>query len=214
MNELLYLKEQKLENGCTIKPILDFDCFSDIINVFSEPPFSEPLTLEDKLNEFKGYIKNGLALGYFSPEGDIMGFAGIMKEVEDEHQEYFHEDVLKLNPLYIYGLATKKEYRGKGACSNLVETVINMSKDLNFDYIYMRISAVGSMSEGLCRDRNFTDLLCNGKKIIQSVEFERNDPTLPNVDERSFLVLPITELGYSALAEHKAIEKQKTYIKK
>lgn len=193
-NSLYTIRELKLENG-VIKPIMNFNDFSEIIDIFKEPPFSEPLTDDDKINEYAGYLKNGLALGYYSNEGEIMGYAGIMKEVEDEHAPYFNSGVSSLSPFYIYGLATKAKYRGHGICSTLVNYTEYIAKQIDVDFIYLRINEEGSMSEDLCRKQGFDDLYQDGKKVVQAVEFERNNPDVPSVDNRCFLIKPITENG-------------------
>ena len=35
-----------------VKPITEFEDFSDVIDVFKEPPYGEPLTMEDKIEEY------------------------------------------------------------------------------------------------------------------------------------------------------------------
>ena len=51
-NKLFNMKPIEKENGFVIKPITNFDDFSKVIDVFKEPPFDEPLTLKDKLEEY------------------------------------------------------------------------------------------------------------------------------------------------------------------
>lgn len=208
MNKLFTMNEIILENG-TIKPITEFDDFSEVIDVFKEPPFGETLTLADKLEEYKGYLEKGLALGYYNNEGKIMGYAGLMEEVEDEHASYFDEQIEKLNPFYIYGLATKSEFRGLGICTILMEVIYDIAKENGTDFIYLRINDEGSMSEHLCRKQGYQDLFQKGEVVIQNVSFERNNPDLPNEDKRRFLIMPITDKGEKVLTETGSLENGK-----
>lgn len=189
-------KENKESIKGTMKPIASFEEFSEIIDVFKEPPFSEPLTIFDKIEEFEGYLKHGLALGCYDENGNIMSFAGLMEEVEEEHTPFFDYDVVKhANPLYIYGLATKNEYRGYGLCSSLVELTDELALKNGTDFVYLRTNKEGSMSAGLCYKQGYQDLMQNGEKVIQVVEFERNDPNADSKDERIFLIKAITAFG-------------------
>ena len=145
-NQLYNMKLIPMPYGY-IKPIDKFEDFEKVINVFKEPPFSEPLSLKDKLEEYHGYLKHGLALGYYASNGEIMGYAGVMQEVEEAHKPFFAANIEELNPLYIYGLATRKEYRGKYmVCSSLVQVINDIAIRNQIDFVYLRISATGSKS--------------------------------------------------------------------
>lgn len=181
-----------------IKTISSFEEFSDIINVFKLPPYGEPLTVIDKMEEFEDYLHGGLALACYNEEGQIMGYAGLMNEVEDEHKVYFHEDVTNLNNLYIYGLATHPEYRGFGICSQLVELINASAVPLGMDFIYLRINHKDSMSEGLCRKKGYGDLYQEGKVVFQDISdqaFRLSDQTDPEGNLKRFLIMPVTENG-------------------
>lgn len=218
MNELYTMKPIVLENG-VIKPIIKFDDFSDIIDVFKEPPYGEPLTLFDKIDEYNGYVYHGLALGYYNNEGEIMGYAGLMDEVEDEHSPYFHEGVKFLTPLYIYGLATKSQFRGHGVCSTLVKTVNELAKKQQTDFIYLRINDSESMSESLCRKQGYGDLYQDGEIVLQDVsdvDGKISENTLPSANLRRFLIMPITDKGEKFLSTTGSIKKTakgKTLVK-
>lgn len=211
-NKLFNMKPIEKENGFVIKPITEFEDFSEIIDVFKEKPFSEQLTLKDKLEEFNGYLKNGLALGYYNSNGDIMGYAGLMHEVETEHENYFADEAGSLNPFYIYGLATLKEYRGHGVCTTLMEIIHNIALENGIDFIYLRTNLEGSMSEGLCRKLGYTDMCQNGEKVIQTVTFERGNGKVES-DDRHFLIYPTTQKGKEVLISTGAIVPGKVFTK-
>lgn len=198
MNELYKtMKPIYLENG-VIKPITEFEEFSDIIEVFTEPPYGEPLTLEDKIEEYNGYVNHGLALGYYNPEGEIMGYIGLMDEVEDEHKEYFDEKIDCLTPLYVYGVATKSEFRGFGIATALIGTTYAHALNNGIDFVYCRINHKDSMSEGIFRKNGYTDLYQNGEIVFQDISdqaFRISDKTDPEGNLKRFLTVPVTENG-------------------
>lgn len=204
-NQLYNIKPMSMPYGY-IKPINKFEDFEKVINVFKEPPFSEPLSLKDKLKEYEGYLKNGLALGYYTPAGEIMGYAGIMHEVEDIHKPFFNPNIGVLNPFYIYGLATRSEYRGKYmVCSSLVQVINDIAITNGIDFVYLRISATGSKSEHLCQRLGYDNLYQNGCIPIQSCSFVRVDGKM-QTDERRFLIKPISQKGHIFLFETGSIK--------
>ena len=211
-NKLFNMKPIEKESGFVIKPITNFDDFSKVIDVFKEPPFDEPLTLKDKLEEYNGYLKNGLALGYYHSNGDLMGLAGLMHEVEEEHESYFADEAGALNPFYIYGLATLKEYRGHGVCTTLMEVIHDIADENNIDFIYLRTNVENSMSEGLCRKLGYTDMCEDGEKIIQTVTFERGNGQVES-DDRHFLIYPTSQKGKEVLTSTGAIVPGKVFTK-
>ncbi len=60
-----------------IKKIKLYKDFKKVIQVFKEPPFKEILTNKDILTEYKSYLTNGIAYGYYK-ENEIIGFIGIL----------------------------------------------------------------------------------------------------------------------------------------
>lgn len=215
-NELNSVKPIKI-NGHTIKPISKYQDFSDIIEVFAEPPYGEPLTEYDKIEEYMGYIMYGGTLGYYNEQGEIMGYIGVMEEIENDHKEYFHESIQDLKPLYIYGVATKKEHRGLGICSKLVELMLEIAKQKGIDFMYARINNVGSMSESIFHKHGFSALYQNGEKVIQdvsAVQDKQSENTLPEANERSFVLIPLTEIGQKALTLTGAIAEEEPKVEK
>ncbi|MCI9110752.1 MAG: GNAT family N-acetyltransferase [Bacilli bacterium] len=207
-----------------VKPITEFDDFSDVIDVFKEPPYGEPLTMEDKIEEYNGYVDHGLALGYYTPEGEIMGYIGLLEEVEDEHKEYFHESIDKLNPLYVYGVATKSKFRGHGVATTLINATCNHAINENVDFIYCRINHKDSMSEGIFRNNEYTDLYQNGEVVFQDISnqtFRISEETDPEGNLKRFLLKPTTEYGKEFLTltgsiptEGKEMEAEKVLVLK
>ncbi len=216
-NQLYNMKLIPMPYGY-IKPIDKFEDFEKVINVFKEPPFSEPLSLKDKLVEYHGYLKHGLALGYYTSNGEIMGYAGVMQEVEEAHKPFFATNIEELNPLYIYGLATRKEYRGKYmVCSSLVQVINDIAIRNQIDFVYLRISATGSKSEHLCLRLGYDNLYQNGNIPIQPCSFTRIDGKM-QTDERRFLIKPMSQKGHEFLFETGSIQhpyqKETVYEKK
>lgn len=207
-----------------VKPITEFEDFSDVIDVFKEPPYGEPLTMEDKIEEYDGYVNHGLALGYYTPEGEIMGYIGLLEEVEDEHKEYFHESIDSLNPLYVYGVATKSKFRGHGVATTLINTTQAHAKNEETDFIYCRINHKDSMSEGIFRNGGYTDLYQNGEVVFQDISdqaFRISEETDPEGNLKRFLIIPVTEYGKEFLTltgsiptQEKEMETEKVLVLK
>lgn len=198
MNELYKTMKPIYLNEGVIKPITEFEEFSDIIEVFTEPPYGEPLTLEDKQEEFAGYVNHGLALGYYNHEGEIMGYIGLMDEVEDEHKEYFDKNIDFLKPLYVYGVATKSKFRGHGIATVLIDVINTYAVNADIDFVYCRINHKDSMSEGIFRKNGYTDLYQDGEVVFQDISdqaFRISDKTDPEGNLKRFLLTPITEKG-------------------
>lgn len=187
------------ENGNCIgyvKPITEFNDFSDVIDVFKEPPYGEPLTMEDKVEEYESYVDHGLALGYYTTDGEIMGYIGLLEEVEDEHKEYFDENIDCLKPLYVYGVATKSKFRGHGVATTLINATYNHALNEDVDFIYCRINHKDSMSEAIFRKGGYGDLYQNGEIVFQDISdqaFRISEDTDPEGNLKRFLVEPITE---------------------
>lgn len=215
------------ENGnCMgyVKPITEFEDFSSVIDVFKEPPYGEPLTLEDKVDEYNGYIDHGLALGYYSPQGEIMGYIGLLEEVEAEHQEFFYENVNSLKPLYVYGIATKSQFRGHGIATTLINATYDHALNEDTDFIYCRINHKDSMSEGIFRNNGYSDLYQNGHVVFQDISdqaFRISAETDPEGNLKRFLIMPVTEYGKDLLtligsisSEPKTVSKAKVKVLK
>lgn len=203
------------ENNYIIEPIDNINDFKEVVNIFSEPPFYEPLTEEDIKTEFN-LLKDGIILGMYTHTKDIMGYISAIPKIEEKHKMFFKEDIHKLKNLYIYGMATKKEYRGRGICTTLIKTIINEYGSF-YDIIYMRVINEGSMSTNLALKCNFKPLLNNGTLALQSVVFKRNNPNIKDEDIRSFLIYPTNSLSQDLLIKNNMIhdeknEKQKTLV--
>lgn len=212
INELYKtMKPIYLEKG-VIKPIINFEEFSDIIDVFKEPPYGEPLTTQDKIEEYESYLNHGLALGYYTLDGEIMGYIGLLDEVENEHKEYFHENIDCLNPLYVYGVATKSKFRGHGIATTLINTTFSYALNKDIDFVYCRINHKDSMSEGIFRNSGYTDLYQGGEIVFQDISnqsFRISEETDPEGNLKRFLVMPVTTQGEEFLTITGSIPQKK-----
>jgi hypothetical protein len=70
-----------------------------------------------------------------------------------------------INSLYFYGLSTIPEYRGKGACGELIKFAIQYAYYNDFDLVYARTDLIGSKSEKIMR-RAGLDICMEDEKII------------------------------------------------
>lgn len=176
--------DKDLKSNVVIKTIDHFEDFKKGITVFRCAPYYEILSEQDMKDEYANYVDNGIAFGCYL-DGELAGLNCIVYEDDKKHSIAFGEDD---RIAYYAGLAVRKEHRGKGIGKLLVNQTDLFLQNLNmFDYSYARILVKGSMSEGIFRKYDFEDILVDGKLIVDDVDYERNNPTVPTSDQRKYM---------------------------
>lgn len=183
-NFKLYEGILKGKEYCLIKGVDNFEDFKKVIKVFSDAPYNEILTLEDCINEYYSYEKNGFVVGAYV-DGNIAGINCILNDVPEDYSIKFHN---KKRIAYYSGLAVKSDYRKLGLGKLLVSTTDKYLQELDkYDYSFARIRCVGSMSEGIFKINDFHDAYEHGVLITDDVLYLRNTGNYEE-DKRKYMV--------------------------
>lgn len=186
----LYKGRDDQNDICQIKTIETIDDFMKVITVFREKPFYEILDKESCEKEYALYEENGQALGYYK-DGKIVGLNCLLYESDKNHSIMFEDDA---KVAYYSGFAVLDGLRGHGIGKRLISVTDNFLKELNyFDYCYARVMAKNAESEPIFRLNNFEEVCFNGELVIDKVTYERNDPTVPQTDERKYMAKKISD---------------------
>jgi len=171
-----------------IKIINELKDLKQVVKVFQDPPFSEPLTEKDILEEFTSYQNHGVAYGYYD-EDEILGYIGILKGIQHNHPIY-HTPSHRV--LYINGIATLRTKRKHGVGSSLLNYAITSIDPELYNLIYLRTNAEGSMLNNIAYANGFKDLTSQGKLVTQEVTFERINGEI-GTDQRKFMIKSLTK---------------------
>lgn len=186
----LYKGTDKDNQICQIKTIETLDDFMKVISVFKEKPFYEILDKESCEKEYALYEEKGQALGYYK-DGKIIGLNCLVYESDKSHSIKFDDE---LNVAYYSGFAVLENFRGHGIGKKLIKETDNFLKELNyFDYCYARVMAKDADSEPIFRLNNFEEVYIDGELIIDEVTYERNNPNVPQTDERKYMAKKLSD---------------------
>ena len=89
-NVELYKNYDEKNNLNVIKTVNNIDDFIDVISVFKAAPYYEILDKNACEEEFEGYKKNGIALGFYV-NNKIAGLNCILNEYDKDHSIYFSD---------------------------------------------------------------------------------------------------------------------------
>lgn len=166
-----------------IKKIKLYKDFKKIIQVFKEPPFKEVLTNKDILTEYKSYLTNGIAYGYYK-ENEIIGFIGILKGIQENHPiENFNPNKV----LYINGVAVINDYRKQGIGTKLLNYSLKEIDLYKFVAVYLRTNYKNSKLVNIALNSGFKKVTKDGKIITEDVKFKRNTGEITS-DKRMFMI--------------------------
>ena len=143
---------KKLDNGCYIATMNYSDrsayVLMSLLKSFEEQ-YGEEITYESACEELKLYNDNGKLFLYLDEHLRPVSMNGCTYNEENVSVDFKSSDARTPSNLYFYGLSTLKEYRGKGACSELVSFAIEYAYYNNFDLVYARTDLTNSNSEGI-----------------------------------------------------------------
>lgn len=165
-----------------IRSGLTFDEFSKVFGVFSPKPFYEKWSEESLRKEFELYKqKNSEMLGYFVDDV-CAGLITIRPNVQIGHPVKFPKDA---KVMYLSDVAVIPKYRGNGIGIELTREVIEHTKALGYDYMYLRTNEKHiSMSYGIVARFGFKEV----ENLRQIVTFPRVSKDVPEEDTRIFMV--------------------------
>lgn len=199
---------KKLDNGCYIATMNYSDrsayVLMSLLKSFEEQ-YGEEITYESACEELNLYNDNGKLFLYLDEHLRPVSMNGCTYNEENVSVEFKSSDARIPSNLYFYGLSTLKEYRGKGACSELVSFAIEYAYYNNFDLVYARTDLTNSNSEGIMHKHGM-DVCENDEGIIA----EWVDVTDTKGDYRLHLWLPLKDDLYIEAKEGSVIANKNT----
>lgn len=185
INNIEILKE--LDNGCFIGTmgysLENVEILKSLLMSFAEQ-YGEVVSFESAKDELMLYQQRGKLFIYFDSNFVPVSMNGCVFDYDNDTVDFVSNRELK--NMYFYGLSTLKSYRGKGACTALVNYSIDYAKSMGIDYVYARTDLIGSNSEGIMKKAGF-DICCYDDMIIS----EWVDVSEEKGDYRLHLWLPL-----------------------
>jgi RimJ/RimL family protein N-acetyltransferase len=193
---------KKLENNCYIGTLgyseNNINILMVLLQSFAEQ-YGEEIDYEAAREELMLYCMRGKLFIYFDEKMRPVSMNGVTYNEDNVSVEFDKGNGERINSLYFYGLSTIPEYRGRGACGELIKFAIEYAFYNNFDLVYARTDLIGSKSERLMR-RAGMDICMEDEKIIT----EWVQVTDDKGDYRLHLWLPLKE-GISLYGKEEAL---------
>lgn len=161
-----------------IKKLVNYDDFAKVFKVFEDFPFFESWAPEAIREEFEMFMTEGEIFGCYL-EQKCIGIITIQPHKDGKYPVKFKNNE---KVMYLSDVAVLPEYRKKGIAGDLFHHVIDHSKAMGYNKIYLRTNKVNSMSYGIAVKCGFTII----EGIEQDVERIRVDGTVQK-DRRIFL---------------------------
>lgn len=158
---------KKLDNGCYIGTLgyseNNVYILLALLKSFEEQ-YSETVDYESAVEELKLYAKKGKLFIYFNKDGIPISMNGCVYNYDNDTVEFTSEDQKTPTSLYFYGLSTLKEYRGQGACKELIKFAIEFAQYNEFDLVYARTDLTNSNSEWIMANAGLK--ICTENNLI------------------------------------------------
>ena len=168
---------KKLENGCYIGTLgyseKNIPLLMRLLKSFEEQ-YNEEIDYEATKEELMLYQTSGKLFVYFNQDGIPISMNGCIYNYDNATVDFKSVDGRPLNSIYFYGLSTLKEFRGQGACRELIHFAISYAKSLGFDYVYARTDLVNSNSEWIMAKAGLEVCLENDLIIAEWVPVTKN----------------------------------------
>lgn len=158
---------KKLDNGCYIGTLgyteNNIYILMALLKSFEEQ-YSESIDYEAAKEELKLYAKQGKLFIYFNQEGLPISMNGVVYNYDNATVEFLSKTKDNPTSIYFYGLSTLKEYRGQGACRELIKFAIEFAQYNGFDFVYARTDLTNSNSEWIMANAGMT--ICTENDLI------------------------------------------------
>ncbi len=181
---------ETLENGCSIATMgyseSNVFILLNLLKSFEEQ-YGEEIDFKAAKEELELYQDSGKLFIYLDEKGIPVSMNGCIYNYDNDTVE-FTKNGAKATSLYFYGLSTVPEYRGKGACSTLVEYSMDFAKYNGFDIVYARTDLKESNSEGIMKKHGMEVCLDDDMIIAEWVKV-----TDDKGDLRLHMWMPLTE---------------------
>lgn len=209
---------KKLENGCSIGTIQyseeNVEILEKLLQSFSEQ-YGEVIDRDAAKEELMLYQNKGKCFIYFNEENIPISMNGVIYNEDNISVDFIKRNGEEPKSLYFYGLSTLKEYRGKGACRELIKFAIQYAYYNHFDLVYARTDLINSNSEWIMAKAGLEICTYDDKIIAEWVDVTENKG-----DYRLHMWLPFhdniicfpKEKAIYADKETREIQEQKTKI--
>ena len=207
-----------LKNGCSIGTLgyseRNVKILYQLLQSFSEQ-YGEVIDMDAAREELKYYQDHGKLFIYFDENGKAISMNGVSYDEDNISVQFLTEDKRKPHSLYFYGLSTLPEYRGRGACRNLIHFAIEYAYYNQFDFVYARTDLVNSNSEWIMQNaglevcENDDGIIAEWVPVTDNVGDYRLHMWLPLKDD-----LYLEEKEGAAIADSNTREIKHKYVKK
>lgn len=164
---------KKLDNGCYIGTLgyseNNIYILMALLKSFEEQ-YSETINYESAKSELELYAKQGKLFIYFNKNGIPISMNGCVYNYDNDTVEFTKDDNSTPTSIYFYGLSTLKEYRGQGACKELIKFAIEYAKYNGFDLVYARTDLTNSNSEWIMANAGLEICTENNQIIAEWVD--------------------------------------------
>ena len=213
---------KKLDNGCFIGTLgyseENIYYLENLLKSFSKE-YGEVINYDVAKEELELYSKCGKLFVYLDNKLKPVSMNGIIYNHQAKSIEFFKADDEDVKSIYFYGLSTLEEYRGKGACSKLINFAIEYAYYNNFDVVYARCSLDNSKSEKIMLKNNMIPCCYDKNIICENVDVEgsitsRYHLYLPL--KKGIGIMPKDEYQFATYDDKKLLNdfQSKKYIKK
>lgn len=187
---------KKLENDCYIGTLGyskdNIKVLQILLQSFAEQ-YGEVIDYNAANEELKLYEDRGKLFIYFDENLNPVSMNGCIYNEDNASVAFKSQNKHVPTSLYFYGLSTIPSYRGKGACSHLVDFAIEYAYYNNFDLVYARTDLVDSNSETIMTKAGLKVCTYNDDIIAEWV-----DVTDDYGDFRLHMWLPLKNGLYAA----------------
>lgn len=183
---------KKLENGCFIGTMnyskKNVWVLKELLKSFEEQ-YGEQIDYKAAQEELLLYTNRGKLFIYFDENFNPVSMNGCIYDYDNATIDFISDEKKNLHSLYFYGLSTLKHYRGKGACTHLIQFAVDYAKSLGFDYVYARTDLINSNSEKLMTNAGLQLCKFHNMIITEWVDVRENVG-----DYRLHLYLPFSDV--------------------
>ena len=99
-----------------------------------EEQYGEQIDYQAAQEELLLYTNRGKLFIYFDENLNPVSMNGCIYDYDNDTVDFISEKKKNLHSLYFYGLSTLKHYRGKGACTHLIQFAVDLNHEVHIQY--------------------------------------------------------------------------------
>ena len=145
---------EELDNGCYIGTlgysIENIYVLQSLLQSFAEQ-YGEEIDYDAAKEELNLYQDRGKLFIYFDQNMKPVSMNGCIYNEDNISVDFKSDNKSNPSSLYFYGLSTLHEFRGRGACTELVKYASLYAYYNNFDFVYARTDLKDSNSESIMK---------------------------------------------------------------